>query len=62
MDLSKLEKGVKREGIAHLRGQLDFEDVILPALDIEPASWHGDWINASCPNWLIWWCWWPVTA
>lgn len=52
MDLSKLEKGVKREGIEHLIGLLDFEDVILPALDIEPSNWHGDWVNASCPNWL----------
>jgi len=50
MDLSKLKKGIKPEGISHLRGLIDFENVVLPLLGIEPTDFHGDWIEASCPD------------
>jgi len=49
LDLSKLRKGIKSTDISHLKGALDFE-IILPLLGIDPVSYHGDWIQASCPD------------
>lgn len=49
MDLNKLDRGTKQNGISHLRGLLDF-DIILPLLGIEPTAWRGDWIQSHCPD------------
>jgi Toprim-like len=49
VDLNKLERGVKSNGISHLRGLIDF-DIILPLLAIEPTGYHGDWIQSHCPD------------
>lgn len=49
-DFSKAKTGIKLEGIDHLRGLLDFENVIFPELGLEPRDWRGYWANMSCPN------------